>query len=217
MQTGGLHLLFDVTPDFRTQALTFKVSRVDAVIFTHAHADHVMGFDDIRRFNTLQNCAIPAYGSPDTIEDLNRIFDYFHHDHPPGVYRPEINYNPVTGPFNIGSALLTPIPVSHGQKATLGYRVESKGKSFGYVPDCHNMTDDVIESFRNLDVMILDALRFKPHSTHLSLSESVETLKRINARKSFIIHMGHDLDHETTRESLPESMDVSHDGLCVEW
>lgn len=216
-QAGGLHLLFDTTPDFRTQALSHGIGRVDAVLFTHAHADHVMGFDDIRRFNTLQDCVIPAYGSPDTIRDLNRIFDYFHHDHPPGVYRPDIEYKPVIGPFSIGPLRITPMPVAHGRKTTLGYRIDHDGKAFGYFPDCLSMNAETVNALRGMDVMILDALRLKPHSTHLCLSESVDVLKRIGAKRSYIIHMGHDIDQETTQKTLPESVFVSYDGLRVEF
>lgn len=218
LQAAGLHLVVDTPPDFREQALQFRIPRVDAVLFTHAHADHVFGFDDIRRYNTIQDSAIPAYGCADTIQSLNRIFDYIRLEKMPGLYRPRIDYRTVTGPFEVGPIRITPVPVVHGPDATLGYRFDWEGRSLGYVPDCKFMPDASVEQFRGVDVMILDALRHRPHITHMTLAESVAVLQRIGARRSFIDHLCHDLDHEATQTALrPEGIEVPSDGLVVEW
>lgn len=216
VEAAGTHIVVDTTPDFRTQALAFGIVRVDAVLLTHSHADHILGFDDIRRFNTLQECVIPVYGSPETVADMNRIFDYVHRDHPPGVYRPQVEFHKVADPFEIGKARITPMSVPHGPKQAYGYRIEADGRALGYFPDCSEMSDDTVSRLKGLDLMILDALRHRPHATHLTLEKSVELLKRIGAGRSFIIHMCHDLDHEETEKSLPESIHVSYDGLTVE-
>ncbi|MEI6807214.1 MAG: MBL fold metallo-hydrolase [bacterium] len=217
LQAGGTSVVVDTAPDFRMQAITHKIPRVDALVFTHSHADHILGFDDIRRYNTMQDGRIPAYGSADTIADMNRIFDYIHHEHAPGVYRPRVDFHEVSGPFQIGAIQVEPFQVVHAPKMTYGYRFEAAGRSLGYFPDCHEMAPATVQRLQGLDVMVLDALRHKPHSTHLTLAESIKTLEKIGARKSFIIHMCHDLDHEQTQKALPESMFVSYDGLILEW
>ena len=217
LQAAGLNIIVDTTPDFREQMLQFKVRRVDAVLFTHAHADHVFGFDDIRRFNTIQDSIIPAYGCSDTMDNVKRIFNYIHADKVPGFYRPRIEFNVITGPFNLGGIHIDPVYVIHGARDTLGYRFESEGRTLGYVPDCQNMTDEAVAKFKGIDVMILDALRFKPHKTHLTVEESIRFLGRIGAKDSFIIHMCHDLDHDATQQMLPPGVRVSWDGLTLEW
>lgn len=217
LQACGTHVVVDTGPDFRMQAITHKIPRVDALVFTHSHADHVLGFDDIRRYNTMQECRIPAYGSADTIADMNRIFDYIHHEHAPGVYRPRIDFHEVSGPFQIGPIRVDPFMVVHAPKTTCGYRFEADGRTLGYFPDCHEMAAGMISRLQGLDVMVLDALRRRPHATHLTLAESVAILEKIGARRSFVIHMCHDLDHEQTEKELPDSMFVSYDGLTLEW
>lgn len=217
LQACGTHMVVDTSPDFRMQAITYKLPRVDAVLFTHSHADHILGFDDIRRYNTMQGGRIPAYGSADTIADMNRIFDYIHHEHAPGVYRPKVDLHEVSGPFQVGPIRIEPFAVVHAPKTTYGYRIEAAGRSLGYFPDCHEMPPEMIARLRGLDVMILDALRYRPHSTHLTLADSVAILKNIGARKSFVIHMCHDLDHNQTQKELPDSMFAAYDGLKLEW
>jgi phosphoribosyl 1,2-cyclic phosphate phosphodiesterase len=218
VQADGTHLVVDTPPDFREQALRARLPRVDAVLFTHTHADHIFGLDDIRRFNTIQNGVIPAYASAESLADLTRIFDYvLEHDHPHGTYRPEIQFNEIAGPSQIGAARVTPLNVVHGRETTLGFRIEAGGRTLGYVPDCHEMPAATADALRGVDVMILDALRYRPHSTHLTVDESVAILHRIAAPRSYLIHMCHDVDHADAQRRLPAGMFVSYDGLTLEW
>lgn len=217
VQAGGLHLVIDTSLDFRQQALTWTVPRVDAVLITHTHADHIFGLDDVRRYNTMQGGVIPVYGSPKTIEHLERIFSYVHEEAPAGTYRPRLEFRPVTGRFAIGPVTVDPVPVVHGRAETYGYRIEEGGRTVGYVPDCSVMPADGIRRLGGVDVMILDALRHKPHSTHMALEESVGVLKEIGAGRSYLTHMCHDLDHEETQRGLPPGISLSHDGLTIEW
>lgn len=217
LEAAGQHILIDTTPDFRTQAITHKVMRVDAVLLTHFHADHVLGFDDIRRFNTIQGCLIPTYGIPETIAEMKNVFGYVHKKHVSGVYRPRVTFNEISDVFQIGPVSVQPIRVDHGPHATCGYRIEAEGRTLGYFPDCHEMSDGIVELLKGIDVMVLDALRHRSHKTHLTVENSVSLLQRIGAGKSYLIHMCHDLDHDKTQATLPESVFMSYDGLSVEW
>jgi phosphoribosyl 1,2-cyclic phosphate phosphodiesterase len=216
VEAGGCHVVIDTPPDFREQALAAAIPRVDAVLFTHTHADHVFGFDDIRRFNLLQKEVIPAYASDRSIRDLRRIFDYIDESPDPrGLFRPQIRFERIAEPFRVGPIRIAPLEVLHGDKAVFGFRIEADGRSLGYAPDCSRMPEDALERFRGVDVMILDALRHRPHLTHFTVAESVTALQRIGAERSYLIHMCHDLDHETTRRALPPGIDVSYDGLTL--
>ena len=216
VEAAGTHIVIDTPPDFREQALQYDLPRVDAVVFTHSHADHTLGFDDIRRFNTVQNCVIPAFASPEVTADLMRIFDYIHTERKiADVYRPRIDFRVVSGPFDIGGVHLEPLPVVHGEKPTQGYLLQAEGRRIGYVPDCLRMGDDIVERLNGVDLMILDALRDRPHLTHLTLEDSLALLKRIGARQSYIIHMCHELEHSATEKRLPESVGISFDGLTL--
>lgn len=213
----GIHIVIDASLDFREQVLRYKFPRVDAVLVTHSHADHIFGLDDMRRFNTLQGGTIPVYASPRTLEDLHRIFSYAFLIPPPGTFRPQLEFQKASESFAVGKITVTPLPVIHGHAETLGFRIDYAGRSLGYVPDCHTMPVETVERFRGVDVMILDALRHKPHSTHLTVEESVAVLAKIGAHRSFLTHMGHDLEHAETQELLPENVELSWDGLSLSW
>lgn len=214
---GGVQIVVDTPPDFREQALRYRISRVDAVLFTHSHADHVFGFDDIRRFNTIQgHSVIPAYAGAEVIPDLKRVFNYVLEVKPEGVFRPLVVFRAIEGPFTIGTVRITPLPVNHGTGQTLGFRFDCDGRSLGYVPDCHDMPGSTMDLLRGVNVMVLDALRHKPHMTHLTVDECVSLLGIIGAEKSYLVHMCHDLDHDATQAMLPPGVFVSWDGLKSE-
>jgi phosphoribosyl 1,2-cyclic phosphate phosphodiesterase len=213
---GGVHVVVDTPPDFREQALAYDLPRVDAVLFTHSHADHVFGLDDVRRFNTVQEEMIPAYGDPATIADLRRIFDYIGTAPQLGLYRPLIDFRSVAEPFAVGGLRITPLPVRHDGKPTFGYMVQEGERRIGYVPDCAGMDDGIVAALRGADVMILDALRHRPHRTHLTVEESVGLLRKIRAERSYLVHLAHDLDHVATEAALPPNIRLSYDGLELE-
>jgi phosphoribosyl 1,2-cyclic phosphate phosphodiesterase len=217
VQSGGFSIVIDTPPDFREQALQYAVPRVDALLITHAHADHVFGFDDIRRYNTLQGGVIPVYASHATVDEMNRIFAYVHKESPSDTYRPQVEFRVVDAPFDAGPFRIEPLPVRHGSAETLGFRLEAEGRTLGYVPDCNGMDAKVIARLRHVDVMILDGLRHRPHSTHFCLSESIPVLQSIGAKQSFLTHMCHDIDHDETQRTLPPAIDLAYDGLTLEW
>ncbi len=220
VESDEQYVLIDTPPDLREQALEYHVERVDHVLITHAHADHVFGFDDLRRFNTIQRAAIPVYGSQSTIKDMRRIFDYVLRPPEPGVYRPQVIFQELElgRAFSCGSLKIVPFAVEHGRMDTFGYRIEDAGGcSVAYAPDCSGMDRITVRRLQGLDVMILDALRDRPHGSHLTLNDSVTLLKRIDARRSFVTHLCHDLNHDAVVRRLPDGIDVPWDGMTLAW
>lgn len=213
---GDGSFVVDTPPDFREQMLEERIRRVDAVFFTHVHADHIFGFDDIRRFNTIQNSVIPAYGAPEILRRVHEIFDYI--GETPGdngLFRPLIRFCPMTEPVEVDGVLMTLLPVEHGGAPCYGYLMEADGVRVGYISDCSRIPESTLALLGDLDVMVLDALRYRPHPSHMCVAESVACLEKIGAKRSYLIHLCHDLDHGKLSGELPENMFVTYDGLRV--
>jgi len=209
----GTCVLVDTTPDLRTQALTHDVRRVDAILFTHAHADHVMGLDEVRRFNLLSRHAMPVYGDSMTVADIRRMFGYvFDADAPKGGGVPDLRLWTIGGPFCLGRAEVVPVPVIHGNREVLGFRI---GR-FAYLTDCNAIPARSRTLLHGIDTLVLDGLRHKPHPTHFTLEEAVGVARGIGARWTFFTHIAHDLGHEATCAALPPGMALAHDGLTLE-
>lgn len=213
VSTEEAAFVIDTPPDFRQQVLDYGVERLDAVLFTHAHADHIFGFDDVRRFNTIKGGVIPAYGDRETLGDVQRVFNYVgNKPSPHGLYRPIVDFIEVEKPFEVGRVRLTPLDVQHGRKMT-GYLMEYGALKVGYVPDCLTMPDKTVAILSGCDVMILDALRYRPHPSHICIEESLALLRKIGAKRSYLIHLCHEVDHAELEAKLPAEVRVSHDGL----
>ncbi len=214
---GDTRLVIDTSPDFREQALTFGLRQVDAVLFTHAHADHILGLDDIRRFNTLQSAVIPVYAVAETIAEVRRVFSYIGRPVQPGLYRPQVDFRtvPVQAPFRVGEVEITALPVEHGTEHTVGFALAWQGRRIGYFPDCHRMPEATMQALSGVSLMVLDTLRYRPHPTHLCVAESVALLQGIGAPESYLTHLCHDLDHARLEQELPAGIHVAYDGLVV--
>ena len=211
--TDGRCVLVDTTPDLRSQALAHNVRRVDAILYTHSHADHVMGLDDVRRFNVLQKSAIPCYGDGRTLADLRRIYSYiFDADTPRGGGIPQVVLAQVAGEFCVGPATFIPVPLMHGSREILGYRVGS----FAYLTDCSSIPEASWELLRGVRTLLLDALRERPHPTHLSVSQALEVVARIAPERAYFTHMCHDLPHAATCARLPAGVELAYDGLALD-
>jgi len=212
IETSGARVLVDAGPDLREQALRHRIARVDAIVFTHGHADHILGMDDVRRFNALMDGSMPCYGDAATLEDIRRMFSYvFDPATPKGGGLPQLDLRVIGGPFSVGDIHLQPVPIWHGRRRILGFRVGA----FAYLTDCSRIDEAAWPLLERLEVLVLDALREKPHPTHFSLSDAIETAARIGAARTFFTHMAHDLPHEATNARLPDGMRLAHDGLVL--
>ena len=213
VERGATSVLVDAGPDLREQALRHRITRVDAILFTHGHADHILGIDDVRRFNALMKRPMACYGDAATIVDIQRMFSYvFDPATPKGGGIPQIDLRLIDGPFEVGELEVQPVPLWHGARGILGYRFGS----FAYLTDCNRLADEAWALLEGLDVLVLDALRVRPHPTHFSLDEAVAAARRIGAARTYFTHMCHDLPHEATNATLPAAMALAHDGLIIE-
>jgi phosphoribosyl 1,2-cyclic phosphate phosphodiesterase len=208
----GPGLLVDAGPDLRQQALRHGLTRVDALLFTHSHADHVMGLDEVRRFNVLQGSAVHAYAAPDTADEIRRTFAYaFAPPKQQGGGVPQLTLETIDGPFAVGGVSVVPVPILHGKRPILGFRL---GR-FAYLTDCSAIPESSFALLTGLDVLVLDALRHRPHPTHFSVVEATAAAARIGAGQTFFTHICHDLGHEATNATLPAGVALAYDGLAV--
>lgn len=209
----GPRILVDTTPDLRQQALRHRVRRIDSILFTHSHADHILGLDEIRRFNTMQGGPIRCYANAEAWEVLKRSF-YYAFDGLPrdGGGVPQLIDVVVTGPFSVEGVQVVPVPIWHGRQSILGYRMGS----FAYLTDCSGIPDASWALLRDVDTLVLSALRHEPHATHFTVEQAVEAIARIGPRRAYLTHMNHDLGHAATNERLPAGVELSYDGLVLD-
>lgn len=210
---GRARILVDTSTDLRQQALTHGITRVDAVLITHSHADHVMGLDEVRRFNHIQGGSIPFYASEVAWETLRKTFFYVFDGVPRlGGGIPKIEPRTIEGPFSIGGVDVVPVPLWHGRMPILGFRFGN----FAYLTDCNSIPDESWPLLQGLDTLVLDALRDKPHPTHFTIADALVVVERLAPRRTYFTHMGHDLAHAATNARLPAGVELAYDGLVLD-
>jgi phosphoribosyl 1,2-cyclic phosphate phosphodiesterase len=214
LELPGISALVDTSTDLRAQALHFRIPRVDAILFTHGHADHVMGLDEVRRYNAIQGGSIPCFADADTAVDLRRTFAYiFDCNTPAAGGVPRVQLFTVHGEFCLGTTEVIPVPLLHGRRLILGYRIGP----FAYLTDCSSIPDGSWPLLAGVDLLAIDALRHRPHPTHLTVEQAVGIAERIGASRAYFTHIAHDLPHADTCARLPRGMELAYDGLIVEF
>jgi len=212
VQWDDRSFLVDTGPEFRMQCIANGIRECDAVLFTHHHADHIVGLDDLRRFNWIHAREIECYGLPATLHRLRHMFDYaFTHDpHYPSA-KPHLVDRVIDGPFELFGKRIIPIPLCHGRLPILGFRFDR----FAYCTDASAIPPESMALLTDLDVLVLNALRIRPHPTHFNLEQAVACARQIGGKRTLFTHIAHELMHETTNQGLPHGMELAYDGLQV--
>lgn len=211
--------LIDTAPDMRQQVISQGINRIDGVLYTHAHADHIFGLDDLRRFNAVMKTAIDIHAEPRVLASLRKMFPY--------VFTPENNVNPSFIPtlipheiepettLDLFGATWTPIRLMHGRLPILGFRIDFNGKSIAYCTDVSSFPPESYPLLEELDVLVIDGLRHRHHPTHLTIEQALEQIERIKPRRAYLTHIAHDIKYADVAPTLPDRVLLSHDGLAV--
>ena len=211
LELAGGTVLVDTSPDLREQALRSGLDRLDAILFTHAHADHILGMDDLRRFNNAIGRGIPCWGDAETLGAVRRIFGYAKrpYDNPD---RPSLSFELIDGPFVAAGMPVTPVPLRHGRRNILGFRIGP----MAYCTDCSAIPETSEELLAGLDLLVLNALRYSPHPAHFNLEQALAAIERLAPRRALLTHIAHEIGHERTSSELPPHVQLAFDGLRVD-
>jgi phosphoribosyl 1,2-cyclic phosphate phosphodiesterase len=217
LQSAGATILIDTPPELRLQLIAAGISQVDAVVYTHEHADHINGIDDLRIFSVRQHQPLPLYGPPETLDRLRTSFKYIFDDSVrpyEGTSKPRLSLHPTTPGrvINIAGVDTLPLAFEHGHLRVFGYRFDK----LAYITDIKEIPPAERERLQGLDVLVLNALWWRPHPTHLSISEAIETARALGARRTYLTHLTHETGHSQLESRLPEGIFPAYDGLTVE-
>ena len=211
LEWSGRKVLIDTATDFRQQALREGIEQIDSVLFTHAHADHVHGIDDLRTFTLRTGNAIPAYADRGVLDRLKGLFSYIFSESDAPGYRPRLQVNEVVGPFDLFGQNVIPIPLLHGPGESLGYRVGN----LAYIVDCSALPESSWRLLQGLEVLVIDALRFREHESHFSISEAIEVAKKLRVPRTLLTHLTHDIDYPRHAAGLPDGVEFAYDGQTL--
>lgn len=215
VEDGQTRLLVDATPDFRTQALRANLRHVDAVLITHTHADHILGLDDLRAFTERDARPMPIYGSKESLARIQDVFSYACTDKPKWPGLPSFSLHPIEPhqTTRFGDLDVAALPVEHGRLQVFAYRF---GEDFAYVTDCNAIPPATLDALRGVTVLVLDALRHRPHPTHLTIAQAVEVAGQIKPKLTLLTHMSHEVEHAATERDLPATVRLAYDGLRLD-
>lgn len=211
VESENSYILVDTSTDLRIQALRENIPYIDAVLFTHAHADHIHGIDDLRGFHFIHKNIIPCYASQETHAIIDSKFSYIFTGHSQYGYHQLLEPQPAEKPFQLFGLTVTPIPLKHGSMPTTGFRFDN----FAYLTDCSAIPDESMELLHDLDILVIDALRHTPHPHHFNIAGAVEVSRKIGVKRTFLTHLTHEISH-AEESSLPEGVFFAYDGLSFE-
>jgi len=222
--------LIDTTPEMRIQLIRHQIDRIDGVLFTHTHADHVFGIDDLRRFNVVMKSPVPVYAEQTTLDTLRRMFPYIFESHKvakiDNTFVPNLIPQLVKAavPVNLEGAMWTPLRLMHGRRPILGFRVDwpapvvvgQPRASIAYCTDVSRVPPETYPLLENLDVLVIDALRYRHHPTHMTVDRALETIEQIKPKRAYLTHIAHDIEHADLESRLPQHVFLAFDGLTVD-
>ena len=217
-QTPDYSILVDTGPDLREQALREKLTQVDAVLYTHAHLDHITGFDELRAFCWHRDAPLPLYGSPDCLAEIKRMFSWAFR--PTNIYKGYVKPDPIetVGLFMLGNLTITPVPVVHGEMPTQGYQFDYPGTpSIAYLPDVKTIPPGSIKLLQDIPILIIDTLHQREHPTHMNLTEALAAADELGAGKTYLTHLSHEIDPREIQTELPANTQFAHDGLKLDF
>ncbi len=216
---GGGNILVDTSPDFRLQALANGVCNVNAVLYTHTHADHIFGLDDLRIFNFMQGEKIPIYGRDDTISEIMKIFSYIWNPNAPvGGGKPMLETHALNGGLDLVGVQVEPVELLHGARIIYGYMFgrSSTSSGFAYLTDCSGIPEETKDKVRGCEALILGALRYRPHPTHFGLEQALAAIEELKPGRAYLTHLSHSFDYEKVNAELPAGIELAYDGLVLE-
>jgi phosphoribosyl 1,2-cyclic phosphate phosphodiesterase len=210
---GEHNIVIDTTPDFRAQVLRARVTHLDAIVYTHGHADHILGLDDVRPFNYHQGARIPIYAARPALAIIERVFQYVFDDRERNTSVPKLDVHLIEdAPFEVLGLKFEPVPITHGGQTIFGFRFGN----VAYLTDHSDIPEASLERLQGLDVLFLDALRHRPHPTHSTIEASTAIAKKLKAGRTYFTHMSHDVSHAQTQAALPDGVFLAFDGLEIE-
>lgn len=209
--TEGKNILIDTSTDLRFQALRHGITTLDAVLYTHSHADHTHGIDELRVYNFMNGKVIPCFGDVRTIGNLKKNFGYIFDSTVSAGGKPKLIMNTVSGDFEADGVKVTPLPIFHADWTILGYRIGG----MAYLTDCSGIPDETMEKLTGLDLLIISALRYRPHPAHFNIEQAVEVAEKLKPGLTVLTHMGHEIDYDELSAELPEGITPAYDGMEI--
>jgi len=211
IRCAGSHILIDTAPDLRFQALREGLRQIDAVLYTHTHADHVHGIDDLRAFNLRNQPSIPLYGSRECVATLRQSFSYIFIPGDDSGFRPRLHLETIDGPFMIGHVPIIPLPIEHGADQVLGYRIGN----LAYLTDCNRVPAATVAALAGIETLVVDGLRFSPHATHFTIPEAIAFAQGLGIKRTILTHLTHDVDARQHGDFLPAGVELAYDGQLI--